>query len=215
MRKRTRIIIDISMTVLLPLLMAYSLIGEKFHEIAGTLMFGLFIAHNIMNRSWYKALFKGRYTARRIFQTVLNMLLLFFMLLQPVSGILMSKHLYTFIQIPGVSATAREIHLCLAYWGFVLMCLHAGTHLSVPFEKLKRNRKSIWAVTAGILSAVSLYGCYAFLKRKLAEYMFLKSAFVFFDYGEPRLYFFFDYISMMLLFAWIGYWISVGLTKRK
>ena len=215
MRKRTRIIIDISMTVLLPLLMAYSLIGEKFHEIAGTLMFGLFIAHNIMNRSWYKALFKGRYTARRIFQTVLNMQLLIFMLLQPVSGILMSKHLYTFIQIPGVSATAREIHLCLAYWGFVLMCLHAGTHLSVPLEKLKWNRKSIWAVTAGILSAVSLYGCYAFLKRKLADYMFLKSAFVFFDYGEPKLYFFFDYISMMLLFAWIGYWISVGLTKRK
>ena len=215
MKKKTRIIIDLSMTVLLPMLMAYALIGEKFHEIAGTLMFGLFIAHNIMNRSWYLALFKGRYTARRIFQTVLNSLLLIFMLLQPVSGILMSKHLYTFIQIPGVSATAREIHLCLAYWGFVLMCLHAGTHLSAPLEKLKRNRKSIWTVTAGILSAVSLYGCYAFLKRKLADYMFLKSAFVFFDYGEPRLYFFFDYISMMLLFAWLGYLISAGLTKRK
>ena len=125
MKKKTRIIIDLSMTVLLPMLMAYSLIGEKFHEIIGTLMFGLFIAHNIMNRSWYQVLFKGRYTARRIFQTVLNTLLLIFMLLQPVSGILMSKHLYTFIQIPGISATAREIHLCLAYWGFVLMCLHA------------------------------------------------------------------------------------------
>ncbi len=215
MKKKTRIIIDLSMTILLPMLMAYALIGEKFHEIIGTLMFGLFIAHNIMNRGWYLALFKGRYTARRIFQTVLNTLLLIFMLLQPVSGILMSKHLYTFIQIPGVSATAREIHLCLAYWGFVLMCLHAGTHLSAPLEKLKRNRKSIWIVTAGILSAVSLYGCYAFLKRKLADYMFLKSAFVFFDYGEPRLYFFFDYIAMMLLFAWLGYWISVGLAKRK
>ena len=215
MKKKTRIIIDLSMTVLLPMLMAYALIGEKFHEIIGTLMFGLFIAHNIMNRSWYQVLFKGRYTARRIFQTVLNTLLLIFMLLQPVSGILMSKHLYTFIQIPGISATAREIHLCLAYWGFVLMCLHAGTHLSAPLEKLKRNRKSIWTVTAGILSAVSLYGCYAFLKRKLADYMFLKSAFVFFDYGEPRLYFFFDYIAMMLLFAWLGYWISVGLAKRK
>ena len=113
MKKKTRIIIDLSMTILLPMLMAYALIGEKFHEIAGTLMFGLFIAHNIMNRSWYKALFKGRYAARRIFQTVLNMLLLIFMLLQPVSGILMSKHLYTFIQIPGASATTREIHLCL------------------------------------------------------------------------------------------------------
>ena len=29
---------DIAMTVLLPMLMAYSLIGEKFHEFIGTLM---------------------------------------------------------------------------------------------------------------------------------------------------------------------------------
>ena len=82
-------IIDISMTVLLPLLMAYSLIGEKFHEIAGTAILVLFVIHHIINRKWYGALFKGKYNARRVFQTVLDMLLLIFMILQPVSGILM------------------------------------------------------------------------------------------------------------------------------
>ena len=61
MKKNTRLIIDISMTVLLPILMAYSLIGEQFHEIAGTLMLVLFIAHHVMTRGWYKALFKGKY----------------------------------------------------------------------------------------------------------------------------------------------------------
>ena len=34
-KKNIRMTVDISMTVLLPMLMAYSLIGEKFHEIAG------------------------------------------------------------------------------------------------------------------------------------------------------------------------------------
>ena len=212
-KKNIRMIIDISMTVLMPLLMAYSLIGEKFHEITGTLMFGLFIAHNVMNRGWYAALFKGKYTARRIFQTVLNTLLLVFMIMQPVSGILMSKHLYTFIRIPGVTASAREVHLFLAYWGFALMCIHAGTHLTVPLGKLKRNRRSTWTVVAGILSVVSLYGCYAFMKRQLADYMFMKSAFVFFDYSEPRVYFFLDYIAMMILFAFAGYLIVLGLNE--
>lgn len=212
-KKNIRMIIDISMTVLLPMLMAYSLIGEKFHEFIGTLMFCLFIAHNVMNRGWHAALFKGKYSARRTFQTVLNMLLLVFMIMQPVSGILMSKHLYTFIQVPGVTASAREIHLFLAYWGFALMCIHAGTHLTVPLGKLKQNRRNTWTVVVGVLSAVSLYGCYAFVKRRLADYMFLKSAFVFFDYSEPRVYFFLDYIAMMILFAFAGYLIVMGLSK--
>lgn len=212
-KKNIRMTVDISMTVLLPMLMAYSLIGEKFHEIAGTLMLVLFIIHNIMNRGWYKGLFKGKYNARRIFQTVLNMLLLVFMVMQPISGILMSKHLYTFVVVPGVSAAAREIHLLFAYWGFVLMCIHAGTHLTVPLGKLSRSRKPAWIVVVIILSAVSLYGCYAFIKRQLADYMFLKSAFVFFDYGEPRIYFFLDYIAIMVLFAFLGCLIVVGLAK--
>ena len=38
MKKRIRMIVDISMTVILPLLMAYSLIGKTFHEIAGITM---------------------------------------------------------------------------------------------------------------------------------------------------------------------------------
>lgn len=211
--KNIRMIVDIAMTVLLPTLMAYSLIGEKFHEVAGTLMFVLFITHNIMNRGWYKALFKDKYNARRAFQTVLNLLLLIFMIMQPVSGILMSKHIYTFINIAGVSATAREIHLLFAYWGFILMSVHAGTHLTVPLEKLSRNKKSAWKVVIGILTTASIYGCYAFIKRKLPDYIFLKSSFAFFDYSEPRLYFFLDYISIMILFAFLGYLIAVELSK--
>ncbi len=212
MKKNTRLIIDISMTVMLPLLMAYSLIGEKFHEIAGTLMLVLFITHHILNRGWYKSLFKGKYSARRIFQTLLNMLLLVFMILQPLSGILMSKHLYTFIRIPGTTASARTVHLCLAYCGFVLMCLHAGTHLTVPFGKLQLKNKNVWIMMMILLSAASVYGIFAFVRRGLADYMFLKSVFVFFDFYEPRINFFLDYFSVMILFAFAGYWIIRGLT---
>ncbi len=55
MKKRIQLIIDITMAVLLPLLMAYSLIGEAFHEVVGTAIFVLFIVHHILNRKWYGA----------------------------------------------------------------------------------------------------------------------------------------------------------------
>ena len=204
MKKRIRMIVDISMTVILPLLMAYSLIGETFHEIAGITMFVLFVVHQILNRKWYASLFKGKYTARRVFQTVVNLLLLIFMILQPISGILMSKHLFTFIEVPGAAATAREIHLVLAYWGFALMCVHAGTHLTAPLSKLKKKHKGVWIAVVSSLAAVSAYGVYAFIKRQIADYMFMKSAFVFFDFSEPRVFFFLDYLAVMVLFGTLG-----------
>ena len=72
MQKRIRLIMDVGMT-LLPLLMAYSLIGEMFHEIVGTLIFILFITHHVLNRKWSASLFKGKYSAGRIFRKVVNL----------------------------------------------------------------------------------------------------------------------------------------------
>lgn len=212
--KKLRMTVDLSMTVLLPMLMAYSLIGETFHEVIGTLMLALFITHNYLNRAWYKALFKGRYDAGRVFQTVLNLSLLIFMILQPLSGIMMSKHLYTFINVPGSASLAREIHMVLAYWGFALMSIHAGTHIAAPLGKLRNMNTARWKRMIITLGAISAYGCVAFCKRHLAEYMFMKTAFAFFDYNEPRILFFIDYIAIMIMFAAAGCMIRSGINVR-
>ena len=202
--KKTRLIVDIGMVILLPLLMAYSLIGEQFHEIIGTVMTVLIVIHLIQNRKWLGAVFKGRRNARRAFQTILDLLLLVFMVLQPVSGILMSKHLYTFIQVPGVSSLMRQIHMALAYWGFVLMSIHAGTHLQPLFRKLRSKGKVIKAASIVLPAFVSLYGIYAFIKRQLPSYMFLQTMFAFFDFNEARMFFFLDYLAIMILFMLLG-----------
>ena len=214
-KKNARWIVDIGMVILLPLLMAYSLIGEAFHEIVGTVMLALFLIHLVQNRKWLIAIPKGRYNARRIFQTVLDLLLLVFMILQPITGILMSKHLYTFIQIPGFSSVMRGIHMPLAYWGFVLMSVHAGTHLQPLFRKLWTQKNTV--KTGGVLLAVliCLYGIYAFVKRQIPEYMFLQTSFALFDFGESRILFILDYLSVMILFAVVGMLITAGLTDTK
>lgn len=198
------------MVLLLPMLMAYSLIGEAFHEVAGTLMLALFILHHWMNRAWWKNLFKGQYSPQRVFQTALNLLLLIFMIAQPLCGILISKHLYIFLPTDGVSSVARAIHLPLANWGFVLMSLHAGTHLSAMLPKGRKK-----AAVLGCLGAVSLYGAYAFVKRQIPAFLFLKLPFAFFDYSEPRVFFLADYLTVMILLTMLGYGIMMLLKVRR
>ena len=213
--KSKRMVVDIVMIIVLPLLMAYSLIGETFHEVLGTTMFVLFLLHHWLNRAWFKGLFRGRYTPVRTFRTVVNILLLMFMILQPVSGILMSKHLYTFLPIVISSATSREIHMFLAYWGFLLMSVHVGSHLEGMIRKV-RNKISALAmrISQALISVVAIYGCYAFVKREIPFYLFLQNAFAFFDYEESRIFFFMDYLSIMVLFGVIGFAV-IKVLRRK
>ena len=206
------------MVLSLPLLMAYSLIGELFHEIAGTVMLGLFIAHLILHRRWWKAVPKGKYNAYRAFITVLNLTLLIMMLLQPLSGIAMSHHLYTFLPLSGVAALARDIHLVLGYWSYVLMSLHLGLQMGPMIRGMARGRERKparqWAGRIPVL-LVSAYGVYAFIKRGLPGYMLLQTRFAFFDFGEPVLFFLADYLAVMVLFAAAGYTIGKLLKNKK
>ncbi len=213
-KKRIRQLVDSGMVILLPLLMTYSLIGEKFHEIIGTVMAILFVIHLIQNRKWVAAIPKGRYNARRVFQTVLDLMLLIFMILQPLSGVLMSKHLYTFIQISGNSSVMREIHMTLAYWGFVLTSIHAGTHLQPLLKRFKTDRAGLLVTGSIVLTMlICLYGIYAFIKRQIPSYLFVQTMFAFFDFNESRILFILDYLAIMSLFAVIGLLITAGLSK--
>ena len=205
--KRVRMTADVAMTVLLPCLMAYSLIGETFHEVAGVAMLELFVAHHVLNRGWFKGLFRGRYSPYRAFTTALDLLLCVVMICLPLSGIMMSKHLFTFLPTKGISAFARTVHLLFSYWGFVLMSLHLGLHVDAMLRKKPR-----WLPPAA--GAVSLYGAYAFLKRELPLYMTLRSQFVFFDYAEPRVFFFADYLAIMALFAAVGHCVGNALKEK-
>ena len=209
--------IDALMVAFLPMLMAYSLIGETFHEVAGTIMFVLFLLHLWFHRKWWKALTKGRYTPYRVFITVLNIALLVLMFMQPLSGIALSKHLYTGLSLTGLAASAREIHMLLAYWSYVLMSLHLGVHMDAMVKAISRKRNAN-GMKPGFLivasAAISVYGIYAFIRRGFPGYMFMQTTFAFFDYGEPKLYFFADYLAIMVLFAICGHYAALLLKRN-
>ena len=203
--------IDVGMTVLLMLLMAFELVGRGAHEWIGVGMLVLFIVHHVLNRSWWKNIVKGKYTAYRTLQTALVILVFLSMAGSMISGIMLSREVFAFLQIRS-SSFARTLHLVSAYWGFVAMSLHLGLHWSMAMGMAKRAAPKSSAARTWLLRCAAVlvagYGIYAFVKRDLGTYMFLKSEFVFFDFEEPLVFFFFDYLAVMGLFVWIGYYLS-------
>ena len=216
-RKTANIIIDLSMVVLMPLLMAYSLIGEEFHEIVGSVIFVLFIFHQILHLKWWKAIPRGKNHPYRVFITAFNIVLLIVMFLQPLSGIALSKHIYTFLQLKGVAATARTIHMICAYWCYVLLSLHLGLHTDQIIRPLK-SKKSFGIIKwigRIVFIAIAAYGIYAFIHRGFWGYMSGRTMFAFFDFSESRVLFIADYLAVMTLFAVIGNYLGKLLKLRR
>lgn len=212
-----KILVDIGMTVVLLLLMTYELIGQAVHEWLGVGIFVLAVAHHVLNGRWSRSLLKGKYTALRVLQTVLAVLVLFCLLGSMVSGIILSREVFAFLPIRGGMAFARNLHMISAYWGFVVMALHLGFHWSMMMGMARKMTKGSSAVRTWSLRAAALlmagYGIYAFFKRQIGTYMLMMSHFVFFDYEEPLAFFLLDYLAVMGLFVCIGHYVAEGIRR--
>lgn len=216
MKKKIRIIVDCGMTLLLPLLMAYSLVGEAAHEYLGIGMFLLFVIHHILNIAWWKNLFRGKYTPIRIVGTVLNFVLVIIMLALPISGMILSRHVFRFLHFGGAS-TARTVHLLASYWGLVLMSFHAGMHGNVMmgmFRKAANMQQSskirTWNLRV-IALLLAICGIHAFVKNEIGSYLFLRTQFVFIDFSQPVIQSLLEYCVIILLFIVVGYYVVKAL----
>lgn len=213
-----RISIDIIMTVLFLVLMAYHITGNSLHEWLGMMLFLLFILHHILNRKWVASLLKGRYSAARILMVFINLLLFAAMLGMMVSGILLSREVFGFLNMRA-GMLGRRLHMVSTAWGYLLMSAHLGLHwgmiMGLVKQKMQFKSKLPKIIGNGLLSLITLYGIYAFINRQLADRMFLMMEYAFFDYEEPAVFFFVDYISIMVLFAAIAHYVSFLIRKHK
>lgn len=210
MKKYRKLIVDTAMSALLLLLMSYEMIGAAAHEWLGVAMFILLILHHILNRRWLGNILKGKYTPLRVLQTALDALVLLCMLGSMVSGVVLSQHALKFLPIRGGTGWARTAHLLGGYWGFVLTSLHLGLHCSVIVgiagRRLKPSKARAWVCRLAGLGA-AVYGGYAFVRRGLPGYLTLKNHFAFFDFSEPLICFLLDYLAIMGLCVWAGYYL--------
>jgi hypothetical protein len=215
-KAKLKIIVDILMTMSLLLLMAYSLIGTDWHEYIGIAMFVLFVVHHFLNRFWIRNIGKGRYSAFRIVQIVLVVLILLCMISSMISGIILSRHVFTALPIHVGKTLARTAHMTAGYWGFILMSIHLGLHWSTIrriAEKFIPIKKQMKTVLGYLPVLISVYGVFALFKRGILGYLTLQTSFAFFDFDEPVIFFFADYIAVMILFVWAGYLIGKAAKK--
>ncbi|OKP97969.1 DUF4405 domain-containing protein [Paenibacillus sp. P46E] len=214
-----KIVLDLVMSIMLPILMAFILTGQKAHEWIGVAMFVMFITHNLLNFRWYKNLRKGKYTAFRIFQTAVNLSVFICMIGLMVSGIMMSRYPFAFMSIHGGKSFARELHMLASYWGFIFMSVHVGLHWNMIMMMMRKavriakpsgTRKVILRVIA---AGITAYGVYAFIRHDIASYLFLKTMFISFEFEQYPVLYFADYLAMIGLCICVAYYAAKGIQR--
>ncbi len=161
---RIRLPIDIMMTLVSIVLMGgnYLFPSDIVHEILGVALFVLWAVHIALNRRWYAslaqasklitstnandrrsygAIFRGKYNPYRVMQTVINCCILICTIFLMISGIILSNHLFTFLNIQVGLGFARIAHLLASHWYYLFMSLHIGMHVGMIENKIKQKRK--------------------------------------------------------------------------
>ena len=214
MNKKFRIILDVMMTIMFIILMGYYATENEVHEILGTITFVLFIIHNILNIKWYKSIFKGKHNFQRTFHIIINLLLFVAMVGMMVSGIMISADVFAFLDIP-TTMFGRRLHMISTSWGFVLMAIHVGLHITALMNKLnaKMKNSTFEYVYYFILVLLAGFGIYSFINLKLWEDMFLLNDFKFFDYEQSPIIFYLKYVSVLIVIA-LAIYIIFSLVRK-
>ena len=200
--KHFKHIVDVLLGVGLLLLMSYQVTGEAGHEWTGIVMTVLMILHQILNRKWYAALFKGKYTPLRAVQTLANAALVICFVLTALCGINMSVHAVPFLSEFMRASLGRRLHLTLSHWCFVLMGLHLGLHIPAMLHGVKNSNVRRIGFGTSILAAGA--GLWLFLKNSYPDYLFYRVPFAFIDYDKA--------VPLVLLEALLiaFFWVFIG-----
>ena len=170
-RDRFRKVVDICMLVLLLCLMSYQVTGEEKHEWTGIFMTLTVILHQILNRRWYAALFRGKYNAYRSVTTAVNLLLLASILVTAFCGMSMSEYAVPFLYWTRGLLYVRPTHLAMSHWSFVLMGIHLGLHVPLMLGKLRDHTKTVLTLFGAALGGI---GFWLFLRNGMPNYLFFR-----------------------------------------
>ncbi|WP_458354412.1 DUF4405 domain-containing protein [Peribacillus frigoritolerans] len=196
-----RLVIDLSMTVLMLVAMAYQITGNAMHELAGALLCLLFITHNILNRRWYKTIFKGKHNVRRILSIVVNLLFLVSMTVVIMSSVPISRDMIPFIPINN-DTVLLQVHVMTSYWGFIFMAVHIGMSWATIINSVRKmtgitgtNRISTIAFRVMAVLIV-VYGVQASFEREMLNKLTIYNPFGWESY-DSSMKFLLDHLAIM------------------
>ena len=188
--QKLRIALDIAMTVLLLCVYAFQIIGDTAHIWVGIVIFVLFAVHIFINRHWFKSVFKGTYTFRRIAMAVVNIALVLAAVTMMITGIL----------------KARQIHTTTTYWFLLLIGVHLGLHWGIFTKFINKNNFIIITVTRILACLFAAFGVWSFFDRDMFAKLFLGFSFDYWPPARPSILFFAETLSVMGLFIFAAYY---------
>ena len=208
---KLRMPLDITMTLLSIILMGGTVLfpDDRVHQVLGISLLALWAVHITLNHRWYGAIFKGKYNARRIMQTIVNCGILICALLLMISGMMMAWFVPAEI-VGGGLGFARTAHLLSSHWYYIFMAFHIGLHGAMIANKMKIHG----IIPRLICILISFYGVYAFIIRGVWKYMFGLQQFFFFDFERGYGLFVIDYISILILFATASHYAVKCFSKK-
>lgn len=196
------------MVVLLLVLMSYTLVADDtVHEWLGISLGIAVTCHLVLNRKWFTALRKGKYTPSRILRTVVDLCCLGLLIGLVASGVTMSNRAVPILHVSGSEDICAALHMLCAYWSFVAVGLHIGLHWdrAVAFW----HRRGGPRVFRFLGWAAAGYGVFAFFQADFPDYLFLRTHFLMLGPEVTPALFFMDYAAIMALFILAGYYGNV------
>jgi hypothetical protein len=200
-----KLVNDLVMTVLMIIAMAYYITGNMAHEVIGVMIFMLFIVHNVLNRHWYKAIFKGRYNIQRMIKIGINLLFLVTMALMMISAVLISSDLFPFIPINN-DMILRQIHVQTSYWGLIIVAVHIGLSWGMIISSVQRmtgitGSSRIRTITLRIIAVLIVaYGIHSSFEGDMGSKLFIYNPFGWFS-DDSTIRFLIDHLSIMGIYV--------------
>jgi len=172
-----RIILDVVMVTLLVLMYEKYAVNIRFHEVGGLIACGLFITHNVLNRTWIsgitKRIFRRPLAARVRLNYALAVILLVTMTFIAVSGIMISR--IVLVNVYGDYSFWRPAHFFAAALALVLVGIHVGLHWSfirTMFARLfKVPRVVARPLVAAFLVAAVTFGAYSMVTSEFVGWL--------------------------------------------
>lgn len=214
--------IDLIMTILMMLALAFRITGDTAHEWIGLSFFLLFVVHNVLNFHWYKHLLKQRqnYSFKWVLNLIINCMLVVVMGTVVITGFMQSKVILSYFELQS-GMVLRQIHTIASYWGYVLVSIHLGVHWQMIYKQLFGKLAKPTAIRLPRLGlqalgfTMALGGVWAFVQRDMYSKLFQAMTFDFWD--KSTALFFAYQLLIMVLFVWITYYLlkTIPLVAKK
>ena len=172
-KRLLKLTLDAIMLVLLVLMYKKQVISLAFHEIGGLALIGLFVIHHLVNAKWIGSV------TRKLFSKdtpgvvraryIVDVLLLLAFLAIGVTGILISKVVFSF----HIQGNFKTLHYFASALAVILMGVHLGLHADYIFGKALRKgaSKAVKVALSVVIAAMIAFGGYSLFATSFVRYL--------------------------------------------